>query len=237
MGSFTKPARLFTRRQALGALGALGTAGLLGCQRPTPSPVATGAIGCVLIPEETEGPYPLDLSADIAYFRKNISEGRPGIPLSLTLSLVNISNRCTPLRNARVDIWHCDKDGIYSGVEQPGHNTVGQTFCRGIMLSNQQGQVTFHTIYPGWYEGRVTHIHFRVYLNNGLVATSQLAFPETITRTVYESEAYRQRGQNTSIAKNADDMVFGDGDQYQLLTLTPAQQGGYDGTLTVGIAV
>ena len=55
------------------------------------------------------------------------------------------------------------KDGVYSGYDQPGSNTVGQTFCRGVQMTDSTGLARFTTIYPGWYSGRITHVHFRVY--------------------------------------------------------------------------
>ncbi len=196
----------------------------------------TAAGSCVLIPQETVGPYPLDLSANPAFFRQDITEGKTGVPLTLTLNLVNTYASCGPIANARVDVWHCDKDGLYSGYNQSGANTVGQTFCRGIQLSDANGAVKFTTIYPGWYPGRITHIHFQVYLNNGLVATSQVAFPEDITRAVYATALYAARGQNTSVTSFAMDNVFSDGTQYQMCTISAnAATGGYDATLNVGI--
>jgi protocatechuate 3,4-dioxygenase beta subunit len=198
---------------------------------------------CVIIPQETVGPYPLDLSSNPGFFRQDVTEGKAGLPLDLTLNIVNVNNNCSPITNARVDIWHCDKDGVYSGfANQPGGvNTTGQTFCRGIQLTDSNGQVKFTTIYPGWYNGRITHIHFQVYLNNGLIATSQVAFPDDITRVVYDTALYAARGQNTSVASNAADMVFGSpsGDlQYELCTIMPnSTTGGYDAALNVGIAV
>jgi len=83
-----------------------------------------GAGTCVLIPEETEGPYPLDLSGDEESFRSEITEGRPGVPLTLTLSLVDVNAGCGPVEGARIDVWHCDADGVYSGVRQPGNDTT-----------------------------------------------------------------------------------------------------------------
>ena len=93
-------------------------------------------------------------------------------------------------------------------------------------------------IYPGWYSGRITHVHLRAYLGNSLQATSQLAFPQDITQAVYASSLYDARGQNTSITSFSADNVFSDGEQYQLCTLTQnASTGGYDAALTVGIAL
>lgn len=242
--------RLLTRRQALTGLGAVGALALAGCNSSGTTTRRSGSnrtssttggstsgdlSGCVLIPEETEGPYPLDLSGDQQYFRQDITEGKAGTPLDLTLTLLNVSDGCSPLANARVDVWHCDKDGVYSGFSQPGSNTRGETFCRGIQLSDSSGKVTFKTIYPGWYAGRITHVHFQVFLNNGRAATSQIAFPRDVTESVYSSSLYEGRGQNTSVRSFADDNVFSDGTRHQMLSLT-SKSSGYDGALTVGIA-
>jgi protocatechuate 3,4-dioxygenase beta subunit len=170
-------------------------------------------------------------------FRQDITEGKTGVPLTLTLTILNTNQGCAPITNARVDVWHCDKDGVYSGFRQPGANSVGDTFCRGIQLTDRDGKVTFTTIYPGWYRGRITHIHFQVYLNNGLVATSQLAFPQEITTAVYDSTLYKAHGQNTAVRSFAQDNVFSDGTTGEMLALTGDPSSGYTATLTAGVAV
>jgi protocatechuate 3,4-dioxygenase beta subunit len=192
---------------------------------------------CTLTPQETAGPYPLDLHSTPAMFRKDITEGKTGVPLTLTLTMLNTKQDCAPITNARIDVWHCDKDGVYSGFSQPGANTVGDTFCRGIQLTDSDGKVTFTTIYPGWYRGRITHIHFQLYLNNGLVATSQLAFPQDITTAVYDSALYKAHGQNSSVSSFSQDNVFSDGTTGEMLTLTGDASSGYTATLTAGVAV
>lgn len=196
-----------------------------------------GAGSCVLIPEETAGPYPLDLSGSEEFFRSEIAEDHPGVPLTLTLSLVDVDSGCAPISGARVDIWHCDADGVYSGYSQPGNDTVGETFCRGIQLSDANGQVTFQTIYPGWYQGRITHVHFQVFLESGAVATSQIAFPEEITAAVYAVEPYASKGPNTSVVSFSEDNVFSDGTQYQLASVTGGADARYIATLLVGVSV
>ncbi len=197
---------------------------------------------CVLIPQETAGPYPFDLSSNADMFRQDITEGNAGTPLNLTLTVVNINNNCSPVQNARVDIWHCDKDGYYSAYNnQPGYlgtrNNVGKTFFRGIQLTDNNGQVTFKTIYPGWYTGRVTHIHMQVFLNSLLSATSQMAFPDALNTSVYTTSLYSAHGQNQ--IKNATDNVFSDSSntQYEMLDITDDGSGGYNASLTIGIAV
>jgi protocatechuate 3,4-dioxygenase beta subunit len=105
-------------------------------------------------------------------------------------------------------------------------------------MTDSSGVARFTTIYPGWHSGRITHVHFRVYLGNSLEATSQLAFPQDVTRVVYTSSLYAARGQNTSVASFSADNVFADGEQDQLCTMSRnATTGGYDAALTVGVAL
>lgn len=194
---------------------------------------------CVLIPSETRGPYPLDLSNNPDMFRQNITEGRPGLPLDVVLNFVNVNNNCAPIANARIDIWHCDRDGVYSGFNQPGANTVGQTFMRGIQITDSIGQVEFKTVYPGWYSGRITHIHFEIYLNSVLSRTSQMAFPQDVTTAIYNNTTLYPKGQNTSVASFAQDNVFSDlsNTALQIAEITNNfETGGKIATLTVGIA-
>ena len=65
---------------------------------------------CVLTSEQEEGPYYIDG----ATLRRNITEGKDGVPLTLRIVLMD-SESCSPLPGAAVDIWHCDAVGIYSG--------------------------------------------------------------------------------------------------------------------------
>ena len=192
---------------------------------------------CVLIPQETVGPYPLfnDIASAAAYQRDDITEGKTGVPLKLTLNIVNVNNGCAPILTAMVYVWHCDKDGYYSGYNQNGADLRGQTFLRGVQTTDTSGRAIFNTIYPGWYPGRATHIHFRVYLALDLQATSQLAFPDSVTSAVYSSSLYVAKGQNPTTPTR--DGIFSDGVTYQMPTVTPnATTGGYDAELTVGIA-
>ncbi len=243
--------RRYSRRHALGALGLLGLAGCSSGGSNSSNSTSDTSSGdstdnttggmtasCVLIPEETAGPYPLwtDIAAAAIYQRSDITEARSGVPLRLTLRLVNVNDGCSAITNAMVYVWHCDKDGLYSGYNQPGGDTTGETFCRGVQTTGSGGEVTFLTIYPGWYSGRITHVHFRIYLGNDLGATSQLAFPPDVTNAVYDSELYSERGQNDSVGSFASDNVFSDGTQYQMCTVTEdASTGGYDASLVVGI--
>ena len=143
-----------TRRQSLakaGGLAALLTAGgwkLAGegdaDAAVGPAAVASGAVACVLAPEQTEGPY----YVSGAKVRRTITEGRPGVSLTLRLRVVDASS-CKPIRNAAVDVWHADALGNYSGVGAQ----VGKTFMRGVQKTDANGLALFRTVYPGWYQG------------------------------------------------------------------------------------
>ena len=196
---------------------------------------ATTSTSCAVTPSETEGPYPdkTGMINNSAFFRRDITEGRSGLPLTLTLTIVSVSASCSPVTNASVEIWQCDAGGNYSEYSQPGFDGTGQTFLRGIQATDANGQVTFTTIYPGWYAGRATHIHVDVFRSGSLVKTTQIAFPESVTAAVYASGVYASKGQNSTT--NASDMVFSDGTQNELATLTGSTASGYTATLTIGV--
>ncbi len=266
----TGPSAAPERRRLLGAIGSLGAAVVWGCGGSDSATTATGTVStggtdttgtgstgstssstgtgstagaCAVIPQETQGPYPLlAILSNAAMVRQDITEGKTGVPLTLRLKLVNVNGSCAPIANAAVYVWHCDKDGVYSGYStNTNGNTLGQTFLRGIQVSDANGEVTFTTIYPGWYAGRITHVHFQIYLADKLqvtaTATSQIAFPQADTTAVYNSTLYVTRGQNTSVTSFAADNVFSDGTTYQMAALTGDAANGYTATLTVGIAV
>jgi len=187
---------------------------------------------CTVSPEETDGPYPLYTSRGSSIQRVDITDGKTGTPLHITINILNTNNSCQPLANARVDIWHCDKDGYYSGYSNRGYlgtqDNTALVFCRGLQYSDTAGQVKFTSIYPGWYEGRVTHIHAQVYVNDKLKCTTQIAFPDDVNTAVYKTTLYSAHGQNTSVTKNSADMVFSDSLSAELATVTASETSGYD---------
>jgi protocatechuate 3,4-dioxygenase beta subunit len=195
---------------------------------------------CATSPEETDGPYPLYNSRNSAIVHVDITEGKTGIPLNVTINILNVNNNCQPLANARVDIWHCDKDGYYSGYTNQGYlgtqNNEGKTFCRGIQTTDSAGQVHFATIYPGWYTGRITHIHAQVYYGDALKVTTQIAFPDDINTLVYKTELYKDHGQNTSVARNSADNIFADSLYAELAEVTANDSGGYNLVHTIRIS-
>ncbi len=196
---------------------------------------------CTLTPTETQGPYPLlAILSNTAMVRSDIREGKTGVPLTVKLTILDLSNGCTPVAGAAVYIWHCDKDGLYSGYSVSNNaGQAGLTYLRGIQVTDSNGLVTFTTIYPGWYAGRITHVHFQVYLNNNLsvtaTATSQLAFPQATTQAVYNTSLYT-KGQNNSVTSFAADNVFSDGTTYQMAGISGDATSGYTAELQVTIA-
>jgi protocatechuate 3,4-dioxygenase beta subunit len=138
------------------------------------------------MPELTEGPYYLDLDL----VRSDITEDRPGLPLDLRVSVVD-ADACEPIEGAAVDVWHCDAGGAYSGVE----GAAGETFCRGVQLTDASGVAEFRTIFPGWYTGRAVHVHLKVQVDGDQTHTGQLFFDPAVTSAVYALEPYAERGE------------------------------------------
>jgi len=217
------------RREALAALGAgVGAAAIAACSgsptsadtTTTTPTTTTNNSTCAVSPTETRGPYP-DIVGMIntpSFFRRDITEGKSGLPLTLTLTVVNVNSACAAVSGAQVEIWQCDAGGNYSEYSQPGFNRAGQTFLRGVQTTDANGQVAFTTIYPGWYAGRATHIHVDVYRSGAIVKSTQIAFPEEVTRAVYASGVYAPKGQNST--SGAGDMVFADSLADELATIT-----------------
>jgi protocatechuate 3,4-dioxygenase beta subunit len=240
MDEHTSPDQTTTRRSSLvkaggavaavlGAAGWRATASESAAEEPAasagPAAVASGLVTCVLAPEATEGPYYLDGDK----VRRNITEGRPGVPLGLRLAVVDVSS-CRPLRNAAVDIWHCDAGGVYSGTDQQG--TADLRFLRGIQRTDVKGMATFRTIYPGWYPGRTVHIHVRVALGGNIVHTGQLYFPDTLTDAVYRRTPYSRRPNRET--RNTADSIYRNGGKRSTLKLAKSGSG-YVGTITMGV--
>ena len=218
------------RRNALKALGGVGFGLAFGCgsesatsptqaatPTPTPSTGGTTSASCAVTPSETAGPYP----SLTDMFRSDIREGRAGTNLTLTVKVTNSNNSCAALSNANVEIWHCDVAGNYS---QYGSQTQ-QTYLRGIQTTNANGEVTFLTIYPGWYMGRATHIHIEVTIGGRSVKVSQIAFPESVNNAVHGQGAYASRGSNPTL--NASDDIFRDSLASELVTPTGSPSTGY----------
>lgn len=184
----TRPAKHHSRRDALGLIAVTAGGGVFmaadffqGMRPAAARSLVTGAGVCRIMPETTAGPFYFDPRLE----RGDVTEGRPGVPLGLRLQVVDAG--CAPIEGARVDIWHCDAEGVYSGYpRQPGGlDTTGETFLRGTQFAGADGVAAFETIYPGWYPGRTPHIHFRAFLDGGRTLTGQMFFPDELSRDIY----------------------------------------------------
>lgn len=218
-----------SRKASLVSLGGLvaGAAGLAGWRATDdagagPAAVASGLVTCVLAPEQTEGPYYLDEAA----VRRNVTEGKAGVPLALRLTVVDAST-CKPVKNAAVEIWHCDAAGVYSGVQ-------GDTgmFLRGVQRTDARGLAHFRTIYPGWYPGRTVHVHTMVHIGGNIVHTGQLYFSDAVTDAVYARSPYNRRPKRNP--RNSGDSIYRNGGRRSTLKLQ-RKASAYIGSITMGV--
>ena len=199
-----------TRRDAIKAVAITAAGGTLMSRQAfaqeaaaTEGALMPGADVCVITPEVTEGPYYFDPKLE----RADITEDHPGVATTVKLQVVD--SLCQPLPGARVDLWHCDAAGQYSGYpNQTGDvDTTGQTFMRGTQFAGENGVVEFQTIYPGWYAGRTPHMHFKVFLDTQTVLTGQIFFPDALSQFLYENvEPYKTRGSDRDTL-NANDNI------------------------------
>lgn len=187
---------------------------------------------CVVRPEVTEGPYYVNEELNRSDVRSDTATGAvsAGAPLALTFNVSQVgSNGCTPLQGAKVEIWHCDAAGSYSDVSDPGFNTRGHNYLRGYQMTDANGQATFNTIYPGWYQGRAVHIHFKVHPDANHVFTSQLFFDDTLSDRVFANPPYASKG--TRGVRNNNDGIY----KPELLTPTTKTGDAYATTFDIGM--
>ena len=237
--------RLLSRREVLALLGASGIAAFAGC-RPSREVAEAGSVAsralpsCVVRPEQTEGPYFVDGRLDRSDIRSDPQTGaiKAGVPLQLAIvvSRIGSGGACTPVSGARVDLWQCDAEGVYSGVQDRSFDTTGQLFLRGYQVTDATGTARFITIYPGWYRGRTVHTHFKVRTEpaaaRGHEFTSQLYFDDALTDRVHAREPYARMGQRT--IRNDGDGIFRRNGTQLMLDVTEAGDG-YQGTFHVGL--
>jgi protocatechuate 3,4-dioxygenase beta subunit len=234
--------RLLTRRELVALFGLSGVASVvhpLFGQAQGALPVAP-APGCIVQPQQTEGPYFVEEQLNRSDIRPDPGTGtaKPGTPLDLAFRISEVASdgTCRPLAGAQVDVWHCDAAGVYSDVRDNSFNTVGQKFLRGHQVTDAAGAVQFVTIYPGWYPGRAVHIHFKVRTNpagtQGYEFTSQLYFDEALTDRVFSGEPYAaHRG---SRMRNERDGIYRQGGSELMLAVAP-QGERYAATFTLGM--
>ena len=192
---------------------------------------------CTVSPSETKGPFPIKTPSQLVL--ENIKSDRIGIALLINLIIENKTNNCAPLEGVLVDVWHCDKDGNYSeygGTQMQQTDYTAVHFLRGRQTTNSKGEVSFISIFPGWYQGRAPHVHVEVLNSSGSsLLVTQIAFPETISSEVYSSTNYVAHGQADTA--NTKDNVFSDSLANELATLTGNLTDGYTLSKTITVNV
>lgn len=162
---------------------------------------------CVLTCAATLGPC----YTNVNLVRRDITSGIQGLPMRLAFRIVN-ADTCEPIQGASVDIWHTNKDGNYSaltGMCSSDSTTLTQNFGRGIQSSNAAGWVYFDSIFPGWYSGRVTHLHLTVRLNNTALVTTQFFFADRVAETVYRNHPLYTNRPNRDTTNTSDNVIGG----------------------------
>ncbi len=221
--------------------------------------LAAAAELCLVDAETTNGPYPADgtnsapggtsnilaesgvVRSDIRSSFGNSTTLAQGVPLTLTLKLADFGANCAALAGATIYVWHCTQDGLYSLYTAPDEN-----YLRGVQVADQDGQVSFTTIFPGCYPGRWPHIHFEVYRDEAsatdhrnALRTSQLALPQEICETVYAVSGYGESARNLGQLTLQTDNVFSGATTDQLTLMTPKVTGsvseGYVATATIAV--
>ena len=227
--------RLVTRREMLGFMRTATAVMIFGCRHNRSGALPAAAVAaagpaCIVRPEQTEGPYFIDEKLNRSDIRSEPSDNsiKLGVPLRVVFQVSRIDGRsCKPLNGAVVDIWHCDALGVYSDVRDAGFDTRGKKFLRGYQVTNPNGIAEFLTIYPGWYQGRAVHIHFKIRANSStrqsFEFTSQFYFDESITDQIHKQPPYDGKGHRTTT--NEKDFIFRQGGKQLIPALTKDVEG------------
>lgn len=168
----------------------------------------TPALGArpTLTKQTTEGPYYFDPQVE----RADVTEGRKGVPLEVRFIVVDETG--SPFPATRVDIWHCDAGGLYSGYAGQGEDgkttTEGEKFLRGWVKTDANGVASFTTIYPGWYRGRTTHILFKVWSADTCVLTAQFFLPDALSEFLYTQLGDYKRTQLRDTLNSTDGIAI-----------------------------
>ena len=191
---------------------------------------------CIVAPTKTAGPFPTKSPA--SYVRSNITEGRSGYPLDIDIKIGNTNNSCTALAGALVDIWHCDAEGNYSeygATQMQSANYQNVHFLRGRQTTDTEGMARFASIFPGWYQGRATHIHVHIFnaAGNSLKIT-QIAFPEGAGSAVALVNGY-SKGMRGYTYNAADNVFSDDRAGIQIAEVTGSLSGGFSLSIQLNV--
>lgn len=186
---------------------------------------------CTVSPRETAGPFPIKTPSDLV--RANIISDRKGVALLINITIQDKNNNCKPMADVHVDAWHCDSQGYYSeyGSERwQKKDFTKHHFLRGRQATDKNGQVSFISIYPGWYPGRAPHIHVEVLNKDGKsLLVTQVAFPDDISEEVYKTGHYKGPADTT----NTSDGLFANSLEGNMGSVSGNIKDGYTLTHTI----
>ncbi len=126
-------------------------------------------------PAQTEGPFypdklPLDTDNDLLIVNSEIT---PGAGEVTWLSGRVLDSRGDPIRNALVEIWQADNNGVYLHTKDTHAARDSHFQGFGRFLTGSSGEYVFRTIKPVPYPGRTPHIHFKVKRSGKELLTTQ----------------------------------------------------------------
>ena len=140
----------------------------------------TGAFAEALTrtPAQTEGPYypnhlPLDTDNDLLVINNGIT---PGVGEVTYVSGRVLDARGKPVRNALVEIWQCDANGVYLHTGDTANRAKQDKHFQGFgrFITGTTGEYLFRTIKPVPYVPRTPHIHYKVRRGGQDLLTTQL---------------------------------------------------------------
>jgi protocatechuate 3,4-dioxygenase beta subunit len=157
------------------------------------------------------GPYYKDEKLN----RIDITEHKKGFPMEYVFLVED--KDCKPIKDAIVDIWQCDADGHYSDFK--AENTLNETWLRGYQKTGADGQCRFTSLFPGWYTGRMTHVHAKVHINGENVLTTNFFFQKDIENEVYKNALYPKGPNPVTIAQDYELRVDKDSSRHDTLVM------------------
>jgi protocatechuate 3,4-dioxygenase, beta subunit len=117
-----------------------------------------------LTPAQTEGPFypdhlPLDTDNDLLIINDEITPA-VGEVTHLTGRVLDASGN--PIRNALVEIWQVDGNGVYLHTADRHAQRDANFQGFGRFMTGSTGEYYFRTVKPVPYPGRTPHIHFKL---------------------------------------------------------------------------